>query len=266
MYHYLLNPETLKPRFIGGRLMRSTLHGVAKRRVFRPLGEECCGLTLAEDIWNQTHTQVMVGQGAQLTEALIEKLDTMGVHEVPVEVEEDLPLPGMVDMSFSSSGESLSDATGEEVLPGEAMEGEVVSPENTRRTLWERDQLVHDGSVMVFSPNIARRDTISRSLMPLNTEVLTATNEEEALAILAQRLPSVLILDLPLEGHEEWDVLRVLEETQTQHVPVIVISGNNDREMIMQARRHGVKSYLMWPFDPALLRERVARFQGAPAI
>lgn len=266
MCSQLIHAETTQPDLFEGDPLRISFPGMVKRKVLMPLDEDCCGLVLAEDIWNQTHTQVMVGQGAQLTGALIEKLDNMGIYEVPVEVEEELSLPGRVDLSSGDGDETRSAATTGEAPASVGLHGTEDSAGNTRRTLWERDQLVHDGSVVVLSQSAARSDTIARGLTPLNVEVLAAANEQEALGILGQRLPFILILDLPLAGHEEWGVLRVLEETQTQHVAVIVISGNNDREMILQARRHGVKSYLMWPFDPALLRERVERFRGAPAI
>ena len=96
-----------------------------------------------------------------------------------------------------------------------------------------------------------------------------AGGSEEALAMIAERRPHLVILDIWLEG-SRMDGLGVLETVKQEHpeVPVIMISGHGDIETAVTAIKFGAYDYIEKPFkadrlllmvDRALDAARLAR-------
>ena len=70
---------------------------------------------------------------------------------------------------------------------------------------------------------------------------------------------SVVLLDLMMPGISGFDVLDQMRKNPTmQSIPVIVVSGTNDREASLEAIRRGAADFVTKPVDPDLLRVRVA--------
>lgn len=71
------------------------------------------------------------------------------------------------------------------------------------------------------------------------------TQGENAIALVRQERPVVIVLDLGLPGMGGWDVLRALKaDTTTCHIPVILYSGLNEVE---NGREAGAVAYLRKP-------------------
>jgi len=75
-------------------------------------------------------------------------------------------------------------------------------------------------------------------------EVDCVTRLSDGLAHLGQKQPAVVLLDLNLpDSHGVETVRRVLETAP--NVPVVVLSGQNDEELAMQALNSGVQDYIL---------------------
>lgn len=71
------------------------------------------------------------------------------------------------------------------------------------------------------------------------------TQGENAVALVRQERPVVIVLDLGLPGMGGWDVLRALKADKTTcHIPVILYSGLNEVE---NGREAGAVAYLRKP-------------------
>jgi len=69
-----------------------------------------------------------------------------------------------------------------------------------------------------------------RALSKAGHEVMIAADGEEGLRIVREALPDVVILDLMLPKIPGVEVLRAIkQDAQTQHIPVIVMSGLSER-------------------------------------
>ncbi|MBL0935431.1 MAG: response regulator transcription factor [Rhizobiaceae bacterium] len=72
----------------------------------------------------------------------------------------------------------------------------------------------------------------------------------------ALRAPDCVILDVHMPGRSGLDILRVLDKSRFP-APVIVITGQGDIPMAVQAVRSGAVDFLQKPFDVDRLLERV---------
>jgi len=87
-----------------------------------------------------------------------------------------------------------------------------------------------------------------------------AANSNEALSALADRLPSLMVLDIWLQG-SEMDGLQILETTKQHHgaLPVIMISGHADIETAVSAIKNGAYDFIEKPFKADRLLLMVER-------
>ena len=69
---------------------------------------------------------------------------------------------------------------------------------------------------------------------------------------------SVVLLDLMMPGMDGFTVLRKMQESaELRNVPVIVVSGDENREISLRAIRNGAVDFVTKPVDPDILRIRV---------
>jgi CheY-like chemotaxis protein len=84
-----------------------------------------------------------------------------------------------------------------------------------------------------------------------------AANGKEALDIMRQEHPSLVVLDLMMPIVSGWDVLRErAAEPELQSIPVIIVSANRGPELA-SAIDKGICAFLPKPFDIAVLSSLV---------
>jgi two-component system KDP operon response regulator KdpE len=107
---------------------------------------------------------------------------------------------------------------------------------------------------------------LRRSLSAHGYTVLTASSGEEALAVIAQHRPDLLLLDLLLPGMSGLEVCRRIREQS--NVPIIVLSVKDAEHDKIEALDLGADDYVAKPFgiEEVLARVRVAlrRLAQAP--
>lgn len=95
-------------------------------------------------------------------------------------------------------------------------------------------------------------------LQPMGFSVDAARCGEEALAIIEATPPDVILLDLMMPGMDGFEVCRRIKRSErNRHIPVIIITGLNDREANIRAIEAGADDFLIKPFDKVLLGARV---------
>jgi two-component system KDP operon response regulator KdpE len=111
-------------------------------------------------------------------------------------------------------------------------------------------------------PQIAR--ALAINLRARNYEVDVAPNGRAALALAAERLPDVVILDLGLPDLDGFEVIRGLRGWS--QVPILVLSARQDSSDKVEALDLGADDYVTKPFgmDELLARLRAAVRRGTP--
>ncbi|HET8727858.1 MAG TPA: adenylate/guanylate cyclase domain-containing protein [Alphaproteobacteria bacterium] len=113
--------------------------------------------------------------------------------------------------------------------------------------------------VLVVDDDPNNRDILEQELEPLGCAALTATNGWEALALLSARQADLVLLDIMMPGMDGIEVLRRIKTSPgLRHIPVVMISAQDDLDKVVLCITMGAEDYLPKPVDPVLLRARVA--------
>jgi DNA-binding response OmpR family regulator len=113
-------------------------------------------------------------------------------------------------------------------------------------------------------PNIVR--LLQATLAPEH-EVLTAFNGEDALKLVAERHPEVILLDVVLPGIDGYAVLeRVKSNPETAGTTVIMLTVKDKRADMLVGLAVGSDYYVPKPFDAkdvaALIRRHLVAVEG----
>lgn len=97
-------------------------------------------------------------------------------------------------------------------------------------------------------------------LRPLDCEVLTAADGEEALTIAQARLPDVVLLDVMMPKRSGWEVCQALKAMQrTADIAVVLSTARGDVKDRLTGLQLGADDYLVKPFN----RDEVVKRIGA---
>ena len=86
-------------------------------------------------------------------------------------------------------------------------------------------------------------------------EVITAANGEEALSLVAQKIPDLIILDIRLPGIDGYEVCTRVREFSS--VPIIMLTAKGEEREKVQGLRLGADDYVTKPFGAEELMARV---------
>jgi len=102
-----------------------------------------------------------------------------------------------------------------------------------------------------------------RRLVQLNLQragyrVTTAVDGVEALGIIPQDRPDLVVLDVMMPHMDGFEMLkRLKEDASTANIPVIMLTARSQDEDIHEGHRSGAEIYLTKPFSPTGLLEAV---------
>jgi serine phosphatase RsbU (regulator of sigma subunit) len=102
-------------------------------------------------------------------------------------------------------------------------------------------------------------DYLEQELEDLDYDTVSAANGQEALAQTAAESPDVILLDMMMPELDGFQVLeRLKADKNVRNIPVIIISALNDLRSVVRGIELGAEDYLPKPFDPVLLKARLA--------
>lgn len=88
------------------------------------------------------------------------------------------------------------------------------------------------------------------------------------LSLIEKLQPSIVCLDIVMPDCSGLEVLKRIKE-QAPHIEVLMVTGNNDRETVMEAIRNGACGYIVKPFNPETLlgtiEKAAAKVRARPA-
>src|SRR2546428_9052031 len=110
-------------------------------------------------------------------------------------------------------------------------------------------------------------DARLREFMRVNLEmegysVREASSAEEALEVIEDQAPELVLLDVVMPGVDGWQMLQRMQERHGS-IPVIMFSGQVDENAAGDARQRGASGFLGKPFDPQQLIERAKQLVPA---
>ncbi len=114
------------------------------------------------------------------------------------------------------------------------------------------------GHVLVVDDDALNRRLLTATLAREGIRATTANDGAEALSAIKEDPPDVVLLDIEMPGIDGFEVLeRIKTDEAIRHLPVIMISGLDDRRSVVRCLEIGADDFLPKPFDAAILRARV---------
>jgi CheY-like chemotaxis protein len=156
-------------------------------------------------------------------------------------------LPGMlaVEQSLEPVRDSLADA------------GAVVGPRvRALRTL--ASQLSPAPTILVIEDEETQRQILKHLLQGEGYSLAFAANGSEALRAVARQRPDLILMDLALPDFDGRDLTRQFKRSGAlAQVPVVMITGHSERDVVVEALEAGAADFLVKPFTPKSLSEKI---------
>lgn len=112
--------------------------------------------------------------------------------------------------------------------------------------------------VLLIEEEPTLREISAFRLELLGYQVYSVDSAEKAIEWLQQDLPNVVIVGQFLPGMNGIDLVdRLSNDVRTNSIPVMFLSPNADLEHVQRAFTAGVKDYLVTPYDPLVLQQKV---------
>ena len=103
------------------------------------------------------------------------------------------------------------------------------------------------------------RNLITRRLRLLGYAVLAASSGEEGLRMAEEYLPDLILLDILMPKMKGRDVCaRLKANPKTRRIPVIFLTALGLADHIKAGLDFGAEDYIVKPYKPAELEERIA--------
>lgn len=91
-------------------------------------------------------------------------------------------------------------------------------------------------------------------------EVITVNSGVRALKCLKERKPDLILLDIqmaPIDGIETLQEIRGMKDLED--IPVIMLTGVEDKDIVMESAKLGICDYILKPFASGELLKRIRR-------
>lgn len=91
-------------------------------------------------------------------------------------------------------------------------------------------------------------------------EVITVNSGVRALRYLKEEKPDLILLDIqmaPMDGIETLHEIRTMKDRED--IPVIMLTGVEDKDIVMESAKLGICDYMLKPFSSEELIRRIRR-------
>ncbi|TWT66295.1 Phosphate regulon transcriptional regulatory protein PhoB [Posidoniimonas polymericola] len=113
-------------------------------------------------------------------------------------------------------------------------------------------------NVLLIEEEPMLREITSFRLELLGYRVECVESAEQALDRLSGELPDLMIVGHFLPGMSGIELIdRVSNDIRTSSVPVMLLSPNADLDHVQRAYTAGAKEYLVAPYDPMVLQDKI---------
>ena len=120
--------------------------------------------------------------------------------------------------------------------------------------------------LLLVEDNELNLDMLSRRLRRSGYEVLTATNGEQALSVIREQQPQVVLMDMNLPVKDGWSTCREIRaDKNIAHIGVIALTAHAMREDRARALAAGCDEYATKPVDFPALLQQIEKLAGGRA-
>ncbi len=109
-------------------------------------------------------------------------------------------------------------------------------------------------TILIIDDDDAMTDVLALRLQKQGFETITVATGERGLRRARSQQPAVIVLDLRLPDADGFDVCQQLADSpETCAIPVIILSGMEEPDILRRCRAAGCQFFLRKPYDPNVL-------------
>jgi PAS domain S-box-containing protein len=121
----------------------------------------------------------------------------------------------------------------------------------------DSDVANHAPWILIVDNELSNRDLLRIMLAAEGFQIETASSGEEALDMIAQHAPDLVVLDVMMVGMDGYQVAaKIKADRATRHIPIIMATARDDQEGKMLALLAGAENFLTKPVNRAELSLR----------
>lgn len=106
-------------------------------------------------------------------------------------------------------------------------------------------------------------DLITFRLQHLGYHVVSTNNGEDAISLVEEQRPDLIILDVTMPGVDGLTVCSRLKKSERfGAIPILMLTARSDVEDVNKAMAAGADDYIVKPYDPAVLQVKLQRYLG----
>jgi DNA-binding NtrC family response regulator len=114
--------------------------------------------------------------------------------------------------------------------------------------------------VLLVDDEVEFSSALAERLQLRNYEVKTASNALEALGLIHNYMPDVVLLDLKIPGMDGIETLRTIKKFDST-IEVIMLTGHGDVQSVENGMKSGAFEYIMKPVDISELTLKIDKAQ-----
>jgi two-component system chemotaxis response regulator CheY len=113
---------------------------------------------------------------------------------------------------------------------------------------------------LVVDDSAVIRTVLTRILAGLGFEVVSAVNGKEALEKLESgKRPDLTMVDWNMPEMNGYEFIRAVRaDTRWRDMPIMMVTTETEMEQVVRALAAGANEYLMKPFTPEMVQEKLA--------
>jgi CheY-like chemotaxis protein len=120
-------------------------------------------------------------------------------------------------------------------------------------------------SVLVVDDESVVLEITKRKLEEKGYEVYTAGNGEEAFLRLKSKIPDLILLDIQMPRMNGYTFIKEKNKIpKYANIPLAVLTAHDEMEPFVKDQDHGIKAYLLKPFAPQDVIDKVVEIIGQP--
>ncbi len=113
-------------------------------------------------------------------------------------------------------------------------------------------------TILIVEDEPAIQELIAYNLKQAGHQPLRAVNAEQALNLIADALPDLVLLDWMLPGLSGVEFAKRLRaDKRTRSIPIIMLTARSDEQDKLQGLESGADDYITKPFSPRELNARI---------